>query len=672
MAVVGALALLGVSFSACKRIASALGKPEPLVDLDYQFQLEPPGRGWKLLNEQEADRLVPNAVAGLLLSGVKGQGQYAVVVIERYPGDLDAYMNLLDDTTALEGKKVEGRENLQFQGRPAIRTTMRGTFNGVKEIYQDLAFLNGGYGYQIVSWGLEGQLDAASLGAATRGFKLLDGPVRGRQRGNKVTAARGPGWEVEKGIYRSAAWGFELAPTANARLLLDAELKSIDSVAAVGIGTSQPEAYLLLLPERTIGVDARALTEKRMSQNVKTIGLEPEAGDITTTVDGEPLVLRRYRHKMQPIVCLQGALVRDDMALVVLGWSTKNARDEGSVEPITSSLAGFRYLDPEERQALAAKLAQLPDVQNAVGPDYSLRRGIYRDFASNLTWRMPPGAFELQVGPAARTTNPKTRVIIEEAGTGIGALLISQARGENDGPSYHDLATKGRYATTKGRPARTRPLELAGGVPALTTIGDTTTVDLPMVEQIVTWVDRHQAHQLILWGPRPAAEQVLARLTQLVAGLEPGAIAAMKVDGQTYTDVRLGFSYRPPELPGGPWTRVDDTPKEIARIVTAIEWKNSLYSIAIFGLCDESRQTEEGFIAKLAGKRSRLSTSKIDTDTLDGISGKRLAPDLYSPAEQIVAIRRDRTFFGLVMRGLSGSLPESAVAALKAGFHAIE
>jgi hypothetical protein len=68
-----------------------------------------------------------------------------------------------------------------------------------------------------------------------------------------------------------------------------------------------------------------------------------------------------------------------------------------------------------------------------------------------------------------------------------------------------------------------------------------------------------------------------------------------------------------------------------------------------------------------------LSSAKITADTLDGIAGKRLSSGAFKrPKEDIVVIRRDRTFFGLIMEGLTGTLEDSDVAAMKAGFHLVD
>jgi hypothetical protein len=674
---VAAVAGLGLSTSACKRLASVFGQQEPIVDLDHQFRLESPGRGWRLLGEVEARTLVPDAVAGARLTGSGSKSQYAVVIVERYTGDLDSYVKLLIDSSALEEKKVESRETVEFQKRAAVRTTMRGSFNGLKVVFQHLVFLNRGHGYQIVSWGLDKDADATALGTAAKGFHLLDGPVRGRQRGQTVADARGPGWKLKNGVFRSAAWGLEVVPAATARLIVGAELTSMNSAAEVGLVGSQPETYLLVLPERTTGADAQVLAEKRMAQNVASMELVPDEGGFTATVAGQPVSMRRYRSKSQPFVYVQGASIHDDMMVILLGWHARSGRDDPANSPLAVSLSSIRALAPEARAALATELAALPDVQNAVGPDFSLRRGTYRDFANNITWKMPPGAFRLQVGPTARAVQPSALLVLEEAGTGIGALLMSEAADGLDGPAYHLVQTASRYEAKKSRAPKARPFSVGGNVPALTTTGPTTTAGLPMVEQMVTWVDKQKAYQLIMWGPRPAAEQVLARFADLLKGLNVTPITPTSTRGQTYSDLRMGYSYQPAELPGGAWVRQNVTPKEIAAIGTTVEWKNTLYSLAILGLfAMDSQLDEENLISRFTPSREGLSavlSAKPTTDSLDGITGKRLSSGLLKrQGETIVVIRRDGTFFGIVMSALTGTLQASDLAAMKAGFHVLD
>jgi hypothetical protein len=661
---------LGLEASACKKVSSLLGIQEPIVDQDYQFRLESPGRRWKLLGEPEARRLVPDAIAGASLTGTGTKSQFAAIIVERYSGDLDSYVQLLMDSSTLEDKKLESRETLEFQRHSAVRTTMRGSFNGLKVIFQHLIFLNRGHGYQIVSWGLDGQVDAKSLGTAANAFKLLDGPVRGRQRPGAVADARGPGWRAKDGVFRSAAWGFEVAPGAGSRIVVGSELASMNASAEVGVISSRPDTYLIVLPECIAGAEAGALAQARLRDNAKTMGLVPEEGGFSGTIAGETVPMQRYRSKTQPIVYYQGTLVRGDVLLVLIGWHIKMAHDDSGGGALADGMGAIRFLAPDARKTLADELAALPDAQNAVGASYSLRHGTYRDFANHLTWKMPPGALRLHVGAAARAVQPTALAFVEEVGTGIGALLLRDSSNGMDGASYHAAITGGRYEK-KGRTPKPRPYPVGGGAAGMTTVGQATIAGVQMIEQTVSWVDKDRATQVLMWGPRPSATQALARFEQLLQGLTVAPITAIAGHDQTYADRRIGYSYKAPDLPGGPWVRNDVTAKEIAAIGTTIEWRNARYKISILGLYAlDSRLDEEGFVSKFKPSSGLplLSSAAITSDTLDGVAGKRLK----GSKEDIVAIRRDGTFFGLVMDALSGSLEDTDVAAMKAGFHVLD
>jgi hypothetical protein len=525
---------LGLQASACKKLSSLFGAQEPIVDQDYRFRFESPGRGWKLLSEAEARRMVPDAIAGASQTGLGSKSQFAVIIVERYSGDLDSYVQLLVDGSPLEEKKLEACESLKFQQHNAIRTTMRGSINGLKVVYQHLIFLNHGHGYQIVSWGLDGQVDPKLLGAAAAAFKLLDGPVRGRQRGGLVTDARGPGWKAKDGVFRSAAWGFEVVPSPGSHIVVASELAAMNASAEVGLVSSQPETYLIVLPECTTGADAEALAKARMQENAASMGLVPEDGGFSATVAGESVPMRRYQSKKLPFIYYQGAVIRGDVLLVLIGWQVKTAHDDGTGGALAGGMTAIRFLAPDARKAIADELAALPDVQNAVGVDYALRRGTYRDFANHITWKMPPGSFRLQVGAAARAVQPSALAVVEEAGTGIGVLLLHDSANGMDGPTYHAAITDGRYEGKRGRAPKARPYAIGSGVAGIATVGHATTAGVQMIEQTVSWVERDKANRVLMWGPRPAAKQVLARFQELLQGLTIAPIAAIAPHDQTY------------------------------------------------------------------------------------------------------------------------------------------
>ena len=175
-----------------------------------------------------------------------------------------------------------------------------------------------------------------------------------------------------------------------------------------------------------------------------------------------------------------------------------------------------------------------------------------------------------------------------------------------------------------------------------------------------------------MWAPRPSAAQALGRFQELLQALTIAPITAIAPHEQTHVDHRLGYSYKPPQLPGGDWVRNDVTAKEIVPIGTTIQWQNARFRVSIVGLfASDSRLDEEGFVSKFKPSSDGLailSSAKITSDTLDGVAGKRLR----GRKEDTVAIRRDGTFFGLIMDGLAGTLEDSDVAALKSGFHLLD
>jgi hypothetical protein len=674
--VVVTVALVALALPGCKRLASALGKQEPLVDHDYQFRLASPGRSWRLLGEAEASHIVPDAIAGAALSGSGTKSQYTVVIVERYSGALDGYVDLLMQGSAIENKKIESREKIEFQKHPAVRTLTRGSVNGLKVVFRHLIFLNHGFGYQLASWGMEGQVDLATLGTAESYFELLDGPVRGRTSRNAVTEARGPGWRLHDGSFRSAAWGIEVAPPSNTRIVVGAELAAMNSSADVGLISSQPETYLVALAERASGVDPHALAKQRMAENVASIQLEPDEGTLTATVLGQTVTLQRYRPKAQPFVYYQGAAIHDGAVVVLLGWHVRG-KQEPSVQALVASLTSIKPLAPAARQALASELAGMPEVQNAVGVDYALRRGTYRDFAQGLTWKLPAGPFRIQVGTAARAINEQSRLIVDEVGTGLGGLLLSEDSNGMDGKLYHAVATAESYTLVKGRAPRPRAVQIAGIAQALSTIGPAIIAGTPMLKQTVSWVDNNRAFQVLIWAPQADAQRAQSRFSELLAGLTPGQVKPSTVTGQTYADHRLGFAFAPPTVPGGPWTRADVTPKEIAPIGTTIEWKNARYSVAVLSLFGmDTRLSEEDFVSRFRRQGSELpllSSATITTDSLAGLAGKRIRTGVLAATKlDVTVVRRDGTFYGLMVQPLSGDVADADREAMKAGFRLLD
>jgi hypothetical protein len=90
----------------------------------------------------------------------------------------------------------------------------------------------------------------------------------------------------------------------------------------------------------------------------------------------------------------------------------------------------------------------------------------------------------------------------------------------------------------------------------------------------------------------------------------------------------------------------------------------------------DSQLDEEAFVSRFkrtGGALDLLSSSTVTSDVLGGVPGKRLRPSMLSAArDDVVAIRRDGTFFAVVAHAVSGSLADADAAAIKAAFRLLD
>ena len=108
-------------------------------------------------------------------------------------------------------------------------------------------------------------------------------------------------------------------------------------------------------------------------------------------------------------------------------------------------------MDDVEQKAADLALKAIPDTQNYVGPDFSLRRGIYRNFSMNFLWHKPEGYWRIKVGQEARLVNEDATLFIEEPASGLYGLVIGEKIKDISLSRYHDLAWKSHWETEAER-----------------------------------------------------------------------------------------------------------------------------------------------------------------------------------------------------------------------------
>jgi hypothetical protein len=664
-----------LSFGGCKKIMALATPPAPVVDTDYQFRLDSPGRGWTLLDEAAARKLVPDAVAGATLTGAGMQAQYGVVIIERYPGDLPSYATLVDQALQMEDKQVESSAKEDFEGRPAMRITTRGTRGGVRLLFQHVLFLHQGFGYQLIGWGLDGQVTGEKLRAFSSAFHLQGGTVRARRQQATLTEAHGPGWILAKGIFRSPAWGIAASPTAEARVLVGAELATMNSSAEVGLAGGSPDGFVVVLPEFVPAEIAHAIAKKRMRANVESLGLTGETEGFSVNTLGESVAMRRYEAKTQPIVYFQGAVVRGEHVFVLLAWQMKNASLDAGGGTLAPMVGSLRFLDEGERAQAAKDLAARGDSPRQVGGGFALHRGNYRNFDHGFSWQLPSENVRIYVGDAAREQTASALLVLDDVGTGLGGLLAADDAKGLSAADFHAARTDGIFEGRKGRATPPRKVELPGG-PALSSEGNVVLAEIPMVKRVVTWVRENKGYRAILWGPRATGAKSVEKFDALLRGLALQSEPAVSVTDGTYVNRRFGFSYTPPASTGKRFERAERVPAEIASIGSVVEWKNDRHQVAVLALFDmDARMDDEMLLSRFRpqGGRALLTKGETTVDTMGGVSGKRAYNrSLAGGGHDLVLVRRHGVYYGLILEAVTGALAEADLAAFKAGFRFID
>ncbi|MEM7306483.1 MAG: hypothetical protein AAF682_07430 [Planctomycetota bacterium] len=643
---------------ACLFLAAPAPAVDELVDREYSFRLESPGKGWKLLDEQSARGLVPDAVAGL----VQLDWVYGVVVPEHAPGaEFDEMADLIRASIAFEGMREERYETIDFQGRDAVRLRVSGLLDGIRFRHQFTIFTHGDYVYQIVCWAAEklagpnGEKFAPILDA----FTLLEEPPVGRRAVRTTPDAYGVGWRVQDGVFESAAYGVRVAPEAPWYLAVGPELAQMNASAEVALIHEAPDLYFLLLPDRVEGLDGEAVAQSLRDDFL--FDKQVLAGTVEVEVAGEPVPLTRARYPDQPLTFLHGAFVRGGTCYQALLWFHGN-QSRAVTDRIAEPFAQLDFLTPDERAALRKELAGRRDPDNAISESQSLRNGVYRDFELGLTWTKPEGLWRALIGQAAREEwNNTARLVLEEPARGLNAALCAF-----DGDLDEELASAhatSRADMTFDGDVLTAPEELTvGGRPALASTIRTGDTPEGFLHRIVTIDDEDRFVELVFYGLTGNVEAAGAAADAVLAGLDFTDPPPPAVQDGVYRDEKVGFTL---QSPGEGWSaNTSLLPAEFADQGGSCSFSDGkgreVFAIgaSLGGTLDPST----GIDLMLAGFTSSLRGKGEETDdALCGIPCRRKSfRTLLTRTEILVAMRESTVYvLGVSSRGGSPTLEEA-------------
>ena len=436
-----------------------------IEDTDYQFTLRRPGRDWILLPEAEVQALSPDAVAGARLQSKSSV--HGFIIVEPYPtADLDAYVKLVYGNMSVEGKHIVQQRDTTIQGVAAKSLLIEGKANGLDVRYQLVAFVRGGFAYQLLGAGLAAVTasDGSSFAPFFAAFGLLDGPIQARVSERSTPDMVRTSWRVRSNVFESAASGVRLAPPSGWRLVVGDELREMNDDAEVGmIHGGDVAIYLTITSEMAAGVDAAALTEQYVKGLTQGHGVKGDRTSEARVLD-EPITFR---------VVESTAAQGYDMSLATfwvgpiacqlnVWYATSDAKRAWPV--IRSALASIETLAADELQALRDALQTTGYRHQSVGPTHVLRNGIMQDFETGVRWSTPPGLAKVLSGQAARAQAGESMLWIEEPSLGLFGLLRYDRGLSMDAAAYHNavLETMWDEATAEALSPKARVIERAG------------------------------------------------------------------------------------------------------------------------------------------------------------------------------------------------------------------
>ncbi len=432
------------------------------------------------------------------------------------------------------------------------------------------------------------------------------------------------------------------------RLVVGAELTRMNDSAEIGL--SSDSAYLILVAERVSKVGQKAYAKKLLADSLRNMNGKIHGETLEIDLDGRKVTLTRMRNAGQPsFEYLHGVFFEGNRAIQVLAWYLTSLETKAA-KILPAAFASIRFLADEENAALRAEMSQGPDNQNRVGTDFSLRRGVYRDFAHGLVWHKPAGFWRIAVGQQARTSNKAASLFIEEAALGIFGLLIIEPSTGLTGPAYHALVQKAAFP---GVPElKTQDIKV-DGKPANKSEALREINGIKLRYQALSWVHGRHAFQFLFWGIPEAMQSATKAIDAARSGLRlPGrTLRAEANEGATHLDHRFGYRFSPPKEG---WSMTDLTPPELRSIGQVLDWKKGNKHVLLVSVCAlEPGQDRDWFLTLasqiMQSNMKGLSVIAPTRSTLEhaGIQWDHLAWRGSGKADALLATR-DKTFFAIM------------------------
>jgi hypothetical protein len=604
-----------------------------LVDEDFRFRLSWPGKGFKLLGEQEAKRITPDSVAGLM----DDKGCLGIVIAESFPGaDLAVVTQSLVDQMPLDPKHVRSLGPRSFFGLDGMHYLVEGRINGADARYENALVKRGDYLYQVQSMTI-GSRAPGCFDTVVGAFSFLEGEATGRKLDATLHAQTRAGFRVRDRRLENASHKLAFDVPESVRLAVADDVAKYDADAA----------FVALDMHTTVAVGRSVLASGDASAFGAALVAAWEAGLAATPSsdapsvalgDGRSIAIRRIPGP-PGFETLAGHWVHEGDAYWVRAWHPASKSAEGAAS-VARMLTGVRCLERGEADRLAA---ELPRVDDFVGlhEHAVLRAGRYVDFEDAYTLRIPEGPWLTSTEVAAFGYERAAKLLLRRADLGFVAALM-----EDDATSGDSLLRAQIASLSRLDPTAIRFETIPGGPPGT----ELRRADVQLATgavgryQIETRSHRGKRLHLFVFGLAQNLERAASELAELSRGLELSPAPPAEVDWNppTLTDRRFAFELG---LPAGGWTMEAKT-SELGPLSKSYSFGSTKGSVTVIAFHTPTQELEflqgmiEQNVSRAGGPPAERSTTLID-----GLQATRLV----WPSSEAVLVRRGTILIAIVV-----------------------
>jgi hypothetical protein len=578
----------------------------------FGFSLTTPDSTWRILDEEQVKEIQPLAVAGL----VNSDGIYNVVVIESLPSQsLKDLAHHWADNSGLQNAELNLFEEQRFGGEPAIRWMVSGKSSEKDWTQHFVIFVREKSLYRLVSWAPTEKLnlDGSSFQPFLDAFELSAIDHESAAATAPAPEANNVGWLITKGAWKSAAYGIEIQPTDDWRLVYGAELREWNSLAAIGMIDADSSSRLTLQFER-IDKKHRGIWNKLTFERFAS-ELAERREAILANFAGHEIELRVYDPapggdgSAPGMRTLIGCETRTDLC-VQFRIDYPIARESVALENLSQAFASMRLMEHEETRSIDARVKSAFSEPNQVGDGYSLRSGVYRDFRLGLAWKRPTTEWEIETGQAAIERLPDAVLAFHNPYWSLRGAVVPTPKQSVQSEGWHRQVLGQTFASMRTEITESGHSVQLGDLTGRCSGVLPTLESSPIEYRVLTATNDSWAFKILLWGPpssfKLAQDEVAALLKSFTISASPNS-AVVTSTGAMYDD-RLGFQLL---SPGDDWDLNHEGEERFWPAGALAEWsrgeEDCFGVIAISGLSEGEDPT---FLASLV--RSALPDSYAD------------------------------------------------------------